>query len=162
MTDDTSVGTIQRYRDVDEAWRWRLIGDDGHPMADGETTHPTVTALDTHLDDLAHDLAEAVVATLPTGGVILHGSTRFHIAADGAVDTGDMADSPPTPDTPVIDAAVLAICHRGHDDEWRWTLFVDGQVVAASGEGYADAAAARTMATRTIAAIPHADRRDWG
>lgn len=61
---------IETYRDVDDAWRWRMLGGDGHVLADGATTHRTRDALEEWLDDLRTAIGDAeVVAT--SGPVVL-------------------------------------------------------------------------------------------
>ncbi|MFP4628133.1 MAG: DUF1508 domain-containing protein [Halobacteriales archaeon] len=56
--------TIERYTDVDGAWRWRLVDDDEHVLADGATAHASAEALSAHLQRLREVATAARVAVV--------------------------------------------------------------------------------------------------
>lgn len=125
----TMTETIQRYRDIDDDWRWRLIGADGHPLADGELAFTAADELDDHLDRLRQAVPAAAVVDEPG---------RCPVAGDACI-----------------------VRTTGHDDEWRWQLFIDATTVAKSGEGYADRDALDAAIERTQAAIADATVSTW-
>lgn len=189
MTD----ATFQRYRDINDEWRWRIIADDGHPLADGTHSFDDAAALDVHLDRLRQAAPQMAIVDGGTGAVLLHsrdhlcvldshGQERSHVhdAPVGGID--HLAELDPTKfqwtprnadiiqwiadnweRLPVHSADPgLFICHIGHDSEWRWQLHLDGEVVAESGEGYANRQAAEAAARRTRNSIESADEDTWG
>lgn len=121
--------TIQRYRDIDDHWRWRLLGADGHPLADGELAFPDETSLERHLERVRTNLPAATIAD----------------------DVDDCQDT-----------TACVVRTRGHDDEWRWELHIDGECIAESGEGYADRDALEAAIERTTTAMAEAAVSTWG
>ncbi|MFW6448463.1 MAG: hypothetical protein ACOC0X_02855 [Halobacteriota archaeon] len=180
--------TIERYTDVADDWRWRLVDTAEHVLADGTTAHGTRASLGAHLDrlrtlapDVAVVAADGVVVLIEPGsrptaidgtGTVLSrgpevsGLAAAREAAERAIAGDDAGWSTSTADlaeATVVEADPgVAVCHRGHDGEWRWQLRVDGRTVAESGEGYADAPTAREHAERTLEALPAAPTRTWG
>lgn len=189
-----SDATIERYRDVADRWRWRLLGPDGHVLADGATVHETEHALRDWLADLRSAITGAPVVEAPIVAVE-PAWTATLVDPEGEVP----ARSPPTTDREAAQAAAAsaiargsvpadwrrsapgagsrairagtepvtfdpagAVCHRGHDGEWRWQLRYAGERVADSGEGYADADTAVEHAEAALAAVPAAEDRTWG
>lgn len=185
--------TLQRYRDVTDEWRWRMIADDGHPLADGTLTFDSATALNVHLERLRAVTPEMSIVDGGDGAVVIHsgerievidshGQARSHVdvATVGSIDRVDELDPTGLNWTP-RDADVnqwiadnweqfpvhtadpgLFFCHIGRDSEWRWLLYLDGEVVAESGEGYANRQAAEAAARRTRNSIESADEDTWG
>lgn len=59
---------IERYRDVEGRWRWRLLAADGHPLADGVMAFDDEDALFDHLDRLRRLVPTATICeTRPSG-----------------------------------------------------------------------------------------------
>lgn len=56
-----SDATIQYYTDIEGSWRWRLVADDGHPLADGIEVFDTRRSLDAHLDRVAERVVDAAI-----------------------------------------------------------------------------------------------------
>lgn len=174
--------TLQRYRDVENRWRWRLVASDGHPLADGTQSFETAGGLDGHLDALRDRLPPLAVIDGTDGAVLIDGDTAIALSAEGTLTHRKAAISPPLGDTDTIDwqpaddgtasvpeaTAVQAVdggafvIHHGHDGELRWRAIIDAEVVAESGEGYADDAAVGRAIDRTTAAIADATVSTWG
>lgn len=188
-----SDATIQRYQDIEDRWRWRLVGGDGHPLADGSQAFTDASALSDHLDRLRSVVPSLDIASGGAGVVVRdgdgtvvaideYGAIRAKATVDdldgsmtdidlpGALERWELDDE--TTDQWLEDHLDRASDHRaepglfinhlGHDDEWRWQLRLDGQLVAESGEGYATQEAATEAAEHTRAAIESADEDTWG
>ncbi len=95
-----STPTIQRYQDIDQEWRWRLLGSDGHPLADGTIAFADGSALGDHLDWLRGAILSATIVTDPDAvpsspTIVIHEGTddewrwRFEADADHVADSGE-------------------------------------------------------------------------
>lgn len=183
--------TVQRYRDVDDHWRWRLV-DDGHVLASASEPVATETALKEAIEAL-RGVVDACAIHATAAGCVLHtGPTpavivdpegtrrlwsrdggrprsdgfdpdRWTAVADAEADEATAWASAAWSDLAMLEADPgVFVCHQGHDGEWRWRLFLDVRPVADSGEGYADETAAKASARRTAGTLPEAPLERWG
>lgn len=74
--------TLQRYSDVADMWRWRMLADDGHPLADGTHSFDSAAALDIHLERLRAVTPEVSIVDGGDGAVVIHSDERI-----GVIDT---------------------------------------------------------------------------
>lgn len=186
-----SEATIQLYQDVNDRWRWRLVASDGHPLADGSQAFPLHDDLQSHLDRLKAVVPGLPIIDGGEGCLLLSGGSVIALDAGGtpraratvetdAVDTtgSEIEDLPwgyldaeakswladsnlgHLPHQPV-DPGVI-VCHFAHDEEWRWSLHLDGEIVAESGEGYGSSEAVTSAASQTQSSIVTAEEDTWG
>ncbi len=111
-----SGAVVERYRDVEDQWRWRLLGEDGHVLADGATTHASAAAMADWLDDLRGTVGDAAVVVADEPVIVVEPQwVALIVDAEGTV----VARSPPMADRDAaIDTAEGALATAGVPARW--------------------------------------------
>lgn len=139
------------YRDTGGEWRWRLVHENGNVLADGgegytrrRDARRAIDRIRDGVDDMEFHVYEDAAGEhrwrlLASNDRIVADSGEGYATSDGADDAVDRVREY-APDADVLDVGWGAFeVYEAADGEFRWRLrHRNGNILADSGEGYAD------------------------
>lgn len=172
---EESKAEFERYEDEGGKWRWRLRHDNGNIIADGAQGYASRDGVSTAIDRIRDLVGPAqYLRAEPTAFAIFRdaaGEWRWHlihrngnILADGGEGYASRSNARRAVDK--LREDVEDISFEVYEDaagEFRYRVRAEnGQIVAASGEGYASEDGAADAADRVQTYAPEADVLDIG
>ena len=165
-----SQATFELYEDRGGEWRWRLRHDNGNIIADSGEGYSSDRRARQGLRSVRRNAPGADYLHIdPTGFEVYEdaaGEWRWRFVHRNGQILGDSGEGYPTraESRTAITSVVEAV---GKDDsfdvyedrggEWRWRLLAGGEIVADSGEGYADKSGVHKAVSRVKKYAPEAD-----